>query len=294
MPQLRNRPTSLHRFRVLACWPCCHLFRYILQTVSSLSCWSASSIACGCGPAAAAGYWWIALLPGIADFAPEPCLLAPPIALPGGLERKSEETAAKRTKTSTNASKSNSTNTKSNTTTGTNTTTTKTRRLATRVRKRTSTLLRSKSWKKRTKRARTRTRVRRGREWGDRVEVPMIRRASCACHCYCPGFDLVLRTLLIIKYDGTALETITCNLTRQKASRCPQLRCLFPPSQHAPRMRRNYGSLRYRESNLLCKTSQCFVVHELRNCGSVSSFVRLHQTLRPACKDRRPFITVLC
>ena len=137
------------------------------------------------------------MLPSSADAAPEPCLLAPSIARPGALERISEETASTGTKTSTSASKSNSNSTKSSTTTRTNTTTTKTRRRATRVRKRTSTLLRSKSWKKRTKRAQTRARVRRGREWGDRVEVPMIRRASCTCHCACPGFDLVLHTLLI-------------------------------------------------------------------------------------------------
>jgi len=183
VPQLRSRPTSLHRCRVLGCWPCCRPLRYRLQTVSALSCSSASSIPRSCGPAATAGYWLIALLPGIADFAPEPCLLAPSIALPVALERISEETAAKGTKTSTSASKSNSNSTKSSTTTRTNTTTTKTRRRATRVRKRTRTLLRSKSWKKRTTRARTRTRVMRGREWGYRVEAPMVRRASCARHC---------------------------------------------------------------------------------------------------------------
>ena len=128
------------------------------------------------------------------------------------------------------------------------------------MRKRTSTLLRSKSWKKRTKRARTRTRVRRGREWGDRVEVPMIRRASCACHCYCHGFDLVLRTLLIIKYDGTALENITCNLTRQKASRCPQLRCLFLPHSTHPACAATtalYGSVRATSSAKHLSVSSC-------------------------------------
>ena len=176
------------------------------------------------------------------------------------LERISEETAAKGTKTSTSASKSSSNSTKSSTTTRTNTNTTKTRRLATRVRKRTSTLLRSKSWKKRTKRARTRTRVRRGREWGDRVEVPMIRRASCACHCYCPGVDLVLRTLLIIKYDGTALGNITCNLTRQKASRCPQLRSVFLPHSTHPACAATtalYGVVRATSSAKLLSVSSC-------------------------------------
>ena len=245
MPQLRNRPTSLHHFRVLACWPCSHLFRYILQTVSSLSCWSASSIACGCGPAVTTAYWWIALLPGIADFAPEPCLLAPSIALPGALERISEETASKGTKTSTSASKSSSNSTKSSTTTRTNTTTTKTRRLATRVRKRTSTLLRSKSWKKRTKRARTRTRVRRGREWGDRVEAPMIRRASCARHCCCPGFDLVLRVLLI---SMTAPLWYNLQPDASEGFALSATAACFPPLQHTLCMRRNYGALRYHES----------------------------------------------
>ena len=68
----------------------------------------------------------------------------------------------------------------------------------------------------------------------------------------------------------------------------------FPPLQHTLCMRRNYGALRNHECELLSKASLGFVVHELRNCGSVSFFVCLHKTLRPACKDRGPIISVLC